>query len=115
MPSSWWEVSLAVNTCSHRCRWGYVCVVKQRANDQHHPCQEQFGHQIKVIGRPFDADTATLRGAARYGLEAGKNLVSSIVAPRSYLLKASLLTISRPRLFSKIKYRLNSLRSKRIG
>lgn len=46
----------------------------------------QFGSRIRVITRPADADTATLRGAARYGLTSGK-LVSSVIAPRSYVMK----------------------------
>lgn len=51
--------------------------------------QEQFSSRIRVIARPPDADTATLRGAARYGL-ARKPLVSSVVAPRSYVMKVKL-------------------------
>ncbi|KAF8904785.1 hypothetical protein CPB84DRAFT_1677131 [Gymnopilus junonius] len=49
--------------------------------------QEQFSSRIPVIARPPDADTATLRGAAAYGL-ARRPLVSSVIAPRSYLMKA---------------------------
>lgn len=52
--------------------------------------QEKFGARIKVIARPHDADTATLRGAAQYGL-AQRALVSSIIAPRAYMMKASFL------------------------
>ena len=48
--------------------------------------QERFGSSIKVIARPSDADTATLRGAAQYGL-ARRPLVSSVIAPRSYIMK----------------------------
>jgi hypothetical protein len=51
--------------------------------------QEQFGSRIKVIARPSDADTATARGAAQYGL-ARRPLVSSVIAPRSYLMKVKL-------------------------
>ncbi|KAF9054273.1 hypothetical protein BJ165DRAFT_1522813 [Panaeolus papilionaceus] len=51
--------------------------------------QEQFGARIPVIARPPDADTATLRGAAAYGL-ARRPLVSSVIAPRSYLMKVKL-------------------------
>ncbi|PPR00589.1 hypothetical protein CVT26_009864 [Gymnopilus dilepis] len=51
--------------------------------------QEQFQARIPVIARPPDADTATLRGAAAYGL-ARRPLVSSVVAPRSYLMKVKL-------------------------
>jgi len=50
---------------------------------------ERFGSHIKVIARPSDADTATLRGAAQYGL-ARRPLVSSVIAPRSYLMKVKL-------------------------
>lgn len=52
--------------------------------------QEQLRSRIRVIARPADADTATLRGAARYGL-ARRPLVSSIIAPRSYIMKVGLL------------------------
>ncbi|KAH8823837.1 actin-like ATPase domain-containing protein [Flagelloscypha sp. PMI_526] len=50
---------------------------------------EQFGGRVRVIARPPDADTATLRGAAKYGL-AKRPLVSSIIAPRAYLMKVKL-------------------------
>ncbi|THH06853.1 hypothetical protein EW145_g3802 [Phellinidium pouzarii] len=49
----------------------------------------QFGSRIKVIARPSDADTATCRGAAQYGL-ARRPLVSSVIAPRSYIMKVKL-------------------------
>ena len=39
-----------------------------------------------MIARPYDCDTATVRGAAQYGL-ARRPLVSSVVAPQSYMLK----------------------------
>ncbi|KAI0656294.1 actin-like ATPase domain-containing protein [Cubamyces menziesii] len=51
--------------------------------------QEHFQARIRVIARPSDCDTATLRGAAQYGL-ARRPLVSSVVAPRSYMLKVKL-------------------------
>ncbi|KAI0270643.1 actin-like ATPase domain-containing protein [Gloeopeniophorella convolvens] len=51
--------------------------------------EEQFGGRVKVIARPSDADTATGRGAAQYGL-ARRPLVSSVVAPRSYMMKVKL-------------------------
>ncbi|KAF9529066.1 hypothetical protein CPB83DRAFT_790568 [Crepidotus variabilis] len=50
---------------------------------------EQFSTRIRVIARPPDAETATLRGAAAYGL-ARRPLVSSVIAPRSYLMKVKL-------------------------
>lgn len=50
---------------------------------------ERFGSRIKVIARPSDADTATLRGAAQYGL-ARRPLVSSVVAPRAYIMRVKL-------------------------
>ncbi|CCA73398.1 hypothetical protein PIIN_07352 [Serendipita indica DSM 11827] len=50
---------------------------------------ERFGTRIKVIARPSDADTATLRGAAQYGL-ARRPLVSSVVAPRAYIMRVKL-------------------------
>ncbi|KAI0255423.1 actin-like ATPase domain-containing protein [Lactifluus subvellereus] len=51
--------------------------------------EEQFGGRVRVIARPSDADTATARGAAQYGL-ARRPLVSSVVAPRSYMMKVKL-------------------------
>ncbi|EKM76218.1 hypothetical protein AGABI1DRAFT_45220 [Agaricus bisporus var. burnettii JB137-S8] len=51
--------------------------------------QERFGSTIHVIERPPDADTATLRGAAQYGL-AQKPLVASVIAPRAYIMKVKL-------------------------
>ncbi|KAF5361454.1 hypothetical protein D9758_006262 [Tetrapyrgos nigripes] len=51
--------------------------------------EERFSSRIRGIRRPADADTATLRGAARYGL-ARRNLVSSVIAPRSYIMKVKL-------------------------
>ncbi|KAF9463313.1 hypothetical protein BDZ94DRAFT_1282511 [Collybia nuda] len=51
--------------------------------------EEQFSSRIRVIARPADADTATLRGAAQYGL-ARRPLVSSVIAPRSYIMKVKL-------------------------
>jgi len=51
--------------------------------------EEQLGSRVKVIARPSDADTATARGAAQYGL-ARRPLVSSVVAPRSYMMKVKL-------------------------
>lgn len=52
------------------------------------PFQEKFGSVIKVIARPADCDTATVRGAAQYGL-ARRPLVSSVIAPQSYMMKVS--------------------------
>jgi hypothetical protein len=51
--------------------------------------ETQFEARVKLIARPPDADTATLRGAARYGL-AKRQLVSSVIAPRSYVMKVKL-------------------------
>ncbi|KIM65535.1 hypothetical protein SCLCIDRAFT_1212271 [Scleroderma citrinum Foug A] len=51
--------------------------------------EERFSSRIKVIGRPSDADTATLRGAALYGLSR-KLVVSTVIAPRSYIMKVKL-------------------------
>ncbi|KAL5478877.1 hypothetical protein ACEPAI_2154 [Sanghuangporus weigelae] len=51
--------------------------------------ETQFSSRIKVIARPSDADTATCRGAAQYGL-ARRPLVSSVIAPRSYIMKVKL-------------------------
>jgi hypothetical protein len=41
---------------------------------------------MRVIARPSDCDTATVRGAAQYGL-ARRPLVSSVIAPQSYMMK----------------------------
>ncbi|KAK7055143.1 hypothetical protein R3P38DRAFT_2499251 [Favolaschia claudopus] len=51
--------------------------------------EEEFGQRIQTIARPPDSDTATLRGAARYGL-ARRSLVSQFVVPRSYVMKVKL-------------------------
>ncbi|KAF9006946.1 hypothetical protein BDQ17DRAFT_1423037 [Cyathus striatus] len=51
--------------------------------------EEQFSSRVRIIARPPDADTATLRGAAQYGL-ARRPLVSAVVAPRSYIMKVKL-------------------------
>lgn len=51
--------------------------------------KERFGANIKVIARPSDCDTATVRGAAQYGL-ARRPLVSSVIAPQSYMMKVKL-------------------------
>ncbi|KAF8735260.1 hypothetical protein AX14_002404 [Amanita brunnescens Koide BX004] len=51
--------------------------------------QAQFESKIRIIARPADADTATLRGAAQYGLSK-RQLVSSVIAPRSYVMKVKL-------------------------
>lgn len=48
--------------------------------------QNQFASRIPFIGRPNDTDTATCRGAARYGL-ARSPLVSTVVAPKSYMIR----------------------------
>ena len=48
-----------------------------------------FSSRIKVIARPADADTATCRGAAQYGL-ARRPLVSSVIAPKSYIMRVKL-------------------------
>ncbi|THH28180.1 hypothetical protein EUX98_g6007 [Antrodiella citrinella] len=50
---------------------------------------ERFSSRIKTIARPPDCDTATVRGAAQYGL-ARRPLVSSVVAPQSYMMKVKL-------------------------
>ncbi|KAF9228091.1 actin-like ATPase domain-containing protein [Gyrodon lividus] len=51
--------------------------------------EEKFSGKIKVIARPSDADTATVRGAAQYGL-ARKAIVSTVISPRSYIMKVKL-------------------------
>ncbi|KAL7412278.1 actin-like ATPase domain-containing protein, partial [Mrakia frigida] len=54
-----------------------------------HRIEEQFGSSIKVIARPADCDVATVQGAARYGL-ARRPLVSSVIAPKGYLMRVKL-------------------------
>ncbi|TFK47219.1 actin-like ATPase domain-containing protein [Heliocybe sulcata] len=51
--------------------------------------EEKFSSRIKTIARPADADTATCRGSAQYGL-ARRPLVSSTIVPRSYIMKVKL-------------------------
>ena len=51
--------------------------------------QAHFHSRVPMIVRPPDADTATLRGAAAYGL-AKRNLVSTVISPRSYIMKVKL-------------------------
>ena len=48
--------------------------------------KERFASRIGIIVRPLDADIATLRGAAQYGMSK-KQLMSSVIAPRSYMIK----------------------------
>ena len=52
--------------------------------------KQQFGSRIKVVARPDDTDTATCRGAARYGL-AHLPLVSTVIAPKSYMIRVKSL------------------------
>ncbi|GAA5933864.1 hypothetical protein JCM3775_000308 [Rhodotorula graminis] len=53
---------------------------------------ETFSARIPVIAKPRDTDVATLQGAARYGLGliGGKATVSSVISPRSYIMKCKL-------------------------
>ncbi|KZV91854.1 hypothetical protein EXIGLDRAFT_693266 [Exidia glandulosa HHB12029] len=51
--------------------------------------QAKFSPRVPIIARPTDADTATCRGAAEYGLSR-RELVSSIVVPRAYVMKVKL-------------------------
>ncbi|GAA5840524.1 hypothetical protein JCM11251_007608 [Rhodosporidiobolus azoricus] len=53
---------------------------------------EAFHDRIGIIARPRDTDVATLQGAARYGLGliSGKPAVSSVISPRSYIMKCKL-------------------------
>jgi hypothetical protein len=50
--------------------------------------EQRFGSRMRVV-RPADADTATVRGAAQYGL-ARRPLVQSVIAPKAYLMKVKL-------------------------
>jgi len=50
---------------------------------------DRFGARLRIIARPSDADTATLRGAAQYGL-ARRPLISTIVSPKAYIMKVKL-------------------------
>ena len=43
-----------------------------------------------MIARPSDTDTATLRGAAQYGLSR-KTIVSTVIVPRAYIMKVSVV------------------------
>ncbi|GAA5978586.1 hypothetical protein JCM11641_002779 [Rhodosporidiobolus odoratus] len=53
---------------------------------------EAFNKRIGIIARPRDTDVATLQGAARYGLGliSGRPAVSSVISPRSYIMKCKL-------------------------
>ena len=51
--------------------------------------REKFAPRVRTIARPTDADTATCRGACEYGLSR-RELVSNVVAPRSYIMKVKL-------------------------
>ncbi|KAF8556771.1 actin-like ATPase domain-containing protein [Imleria badia] len=51
--------------------------------------EAKFSGKIKVIARPSDADTATVRGAAQYGLSR-KTIVSTVIVPRAYIMKVKL-------------------------
>ncbi|KAG9311082.1 actin-like ATPase domain-containing protein [Chiua virens] len=51
--------------------------------------ETKFSGKIKVIARPSDADTATVRGAAQYGLSR-KAIVSTMIVPRAYIMKVKL-------------------------
>ncbi|KAJ7128137.1 actin-like ATPase domain-containing protein [Mycena crocata] len=51
--------------------------------------EEQFSSRIPTLARPPDSDTATLRGAARYGMSR-RALVSQLIVPRSYVMKVKL-------------------------
>ncbi|GAA5969837.1 hypothetical protein JCM3765_004591 [Sporobolomyces pararoseus] len=50
--------------------------------------QEAYANRIGIIVRPRDSDVSVLKGAARYGL--GKATVSSVISPRSYIMKCKL-------------------------
>ncbi|KAN0080079.1 hypothetical protein V8E55_009645 [Tylopilus felleus] len=51
--------------------------------------EAKFSGKIKVIARPSDADTATVRGGAQYGLSR-KTIVSTVIVPRAYIMKVKL-------------------------
>jgi hypothetical protein len=76
--------------------------------------QEQFASRIKVIARPADADTATARGAAQYGL-ARKLLVSSVISPRSYFMRVCSPSSSWMRVFPSLIRRCGFPRNRKIG
>lgn len=47
-----------------------------------------------MIARPPDADTATVRGAAQYGLSR-KAIVSTVIVPRAYIMKVSVVVLQK--------------------
>lgn len=61
--------------------------IRKRLNEKE---QGRFSGKIKVIARPFDADTATVRGAAQYGLSR-QTIVSTVIAPRAYIMKVGVV------------------------
>ena len=60
---------------------------------------------MSVISRPPDCDTATLRGAAQYGL-ARRPLVSSVIAPRAYIMKVRATAAVRQQLVLRAAFSL---------
>jgi hypothetical protein len=96
MPSFSWEASPGARTYSSESKsvasiHASYLLGKDIVLNVFFGSQERFGGRVKVIARPSDADTATGRGAAQYGL-ARRPLVSSVVAPRSYMMKVRRLT-----------------------
>ncbi|GAA5951231.1 hypothetical protein JCM10213_003614 [Rhodosporidiobolus nylandii] len=59
----------------------------------------RFEGRIPMIARPRDTDVATLQGAARYGLGliSGRPAVSSVISPRSYIMKCKLTATEEDR------------------
>ena len=68
---------------------------------------------MNVIARPSDADTATLRGASQYGL-ARRPWVSSVIAPRSYIMKVGRNRLVISDMLNARISRLNFLLKKKI-
>ncbi|KAF7297155.1 FAD-binding PCMH-type domain-containing protein [Mycena indigotica] len=65
--------------------------------------EDRLHGKILTIARPPDCDTATLRGAAHYGL-ARRPLVSQLIVPRSYVMKVlALPAFVLPLNWSKVK------------
>lgn len=83
-----WEVLLEANISGSECKW----VLQQNFpwSSVSPASKEQFSSRVRVIARPPDADTATLRGAAQHGLSR-RPLVASVIAPRAYIMKVRVM------------------------
>ena len=93
MSSSLWEDSPEASTqAAYR---GISSYRRSPPNDADTSIKERFASRIGIIVRPPGPNTATLRGAGQYGLSK-RQLVSSVIALRSYMIKVCSFLISNP-------------------